>query len=147
MIDFDNNEWVKLEALFGVEFETVNGQQQRYLTLKFPPDRSPKDGYSLLLLLFGYRQIYGWQDVSANGLEECLYRSKLRVQRTLIESIISTGNPFDTGRLSVDDVAKRTALQGLISEKVHLAKGGYYHLTDGGIAKAQEMFIDLVRRA
>jgi len=148
MNDLNEEEWLRLETLFGVHLETVNNEERRYLTLKFLPDRIPQDGFSLLLIMFGYRQIYGWQDVRASGLEECLYLSNVRKAQTAIDLMLGK-SIFDlhSDRLNIDDVAKRTALHGLVSEKLHLSKGGFYQLTDRGFATAQEMFTDLVRRA
>jgi hypothetical protein len=149
MTDLEEKEWLRLDVLFGVRVETVDSQERRYLTLKFLPDRNPQDAFSLLLILYGYRQIYGWQDVRASGLEESLYLSNVRKKQTTMDMIFGRSTIFDThaDRLNVDDVAKASALRNLMSEKIHLAKGGFYELTETGIKTAQDLFTDLVRRS
>jgi hypothetical protein len=149
MTDFEEKEWLRLDVLYAVHVETIDSKELRYLTLKFLPDRRPEDAFSLLLILYGYRQIYRWQDVGAGGLEECLYLSNVRKRLTTLDMIAGRSPLFDShaDRLNVDDIAKSPALRELVSEKIHLAKGGFYQLTDRGFATAQDLFGDLVRRA
>jgi hypothetical protein len=98
------------------------------------------------MLLYGYWRIYGYKSVSADYLDEGLFRSGLRPKRTVLEQL--TRSPFSgEDRLHIDDVAKYQQVDGLISERTRLAEGGYYSLTDRGLKRAEEMFADLVRRA
>ncbi len=147
MTDLAEYEWCALGTLFSVQIESgaVNGRpwERRYLMLRFLPDSNPVAAYALLLLLYGYWRIYDFADVSANWLEQGLYCSGLRQ-----ESQFPYFWPkMQSDRLSVDSVAKFYALDGMISEKFGLAKGGFYKLTHAGARKAQAMFVDLVRRA
>jgi len=100
-----------------------------------------------LLLLYGYWKIYNYPNVRAKLLEESLFQSGVRIERTLLESLTASLFVDADNRLNIDDVAKSHSIDGLISEKIRLAQGGFYSLTDQGLRKAQEMFADLVRRA
>lgn len=151
MVDLSDAEWVALGTLYSTSVQrgTTGGKEweNRYLILCFEIDYRPVPPYSLLMLLFGYQKIYGYLGVSAHYLEEGLFRSGLREPRGPLEFLNTFASMFDERRLNVDDVAKAREIDGLISEKTGLAKGGYYNLTEKGLKKAEEMFADLVRRA
>jgi hypothetical protein len=147
MADLVDREWISLGTLYSTNVQRGSRGgtpwEKRYLILLFLPDTRPIAEYALLLLLYGYWKIYNHRDVSAEWLEESLFQSGLR-KEVPFELLLS---PFELRRLNIDDVAQSHSIDGLISEKINLAKGGYYKLTDKGMTKAQEMFADLERRA
>ena len=150
MADKTNCEWINLGTLYSIHVASGSdggkAWENRYLTLLFLPDSRPIAAFSLLMLLYGYSKIYGYQKVNAHYLEEGLFQSGLRQERTLLQIM---ANPIflDEARLIVDEVAKSKAIDGLISEKMGLATGGHYSLTINGEKRAAEMFADLIRRA
>lgn len=141
--DYDITYWIKLGTLFGV--------QNKYLRLRFLPDTNCKNEDALLLLLFGYRQIYDRKKVEARTLEQGLHFSNCRKQlppqtATARLNEMLTGEARDD-RVSVDELAKSWILKGRVSEKFGLASGGFYAITDEGVAETEKLFEDLVRRA
>jgi hypothetical protein len=143
MTDLDEDEWLKLDLLF-----RRNNQE---LSLKFPPDTTNRDEDALLLLLFGYRQIYDREKVEARTLERGLYLSNCRRRLPPLTGTgamleMATGHTRDD-RIDVDELAKSWVLEGEISEKFGLASGGFYAITDKGMTEIRKLFDDLVRRA
>jgi hypothetical protein len=143
MTDLEEEKWIKLDVLF-----RTNNQE---LTLKFPPDTYDRDEDALLLLLYGYRQIYGREKVEARRLEHGLQSSGIRKRlppqtATAMMSEMILGHARDD-RIDIDVLAKSGTLEGRISEKFALAAGGFYAITDKGLAEIEKVFDDLVRRA
>ena len=143
MTNLEEDKWIKLDVLF-----RTNNQE---LTLKFPPDTYDRDEDALLLLLYGYRQIYDREKVEARRLEHGLYSSGIRKRlppqtATAMMSEMILGHTRDD-RIDIDVLAKSGTLEGRISEKFALAAGGFYAITDKGLAEIEKVFDDLVRRA
>jgi hypothetical protein len=150
MIDLTNREWIELGMLYSIHVRRGNdggkAWENRYLTLLFLPDSRPVEQFALLMLMYGWLKIYGYSKVTAHYLEEGLYQSGVRQERTGFDRLI-TPIFLNDDRLIIDDVAKSHAIDGLISEKMGLAKGGYYTLTEQGTKRAADMYVDLIRRA
>ena len=147
MTDLPELEWIKLRTLFDVVTKaSVGNQKTSYLKLKFLPDTENRDEDALLLLIYGYGRIY-FREASIGKLEESLTSSGCCVDVNL-RRMLSRDRLFGEKPDSfVDELVRSPALAGKISQKLGLAQGGYYKLTDKGAKDATNLFEDLVRRA
>jgi hypothetical protein len=150
--DLMEGEWVKLGTLYQRDSvsDILSMENREALKLRFPPDCPDIDrpGFTLLLLIFGYRQIYRADEVMARSLETGLYLSGCRRHAEVPAIEILVGHIFSKkDLLDVDEVVKSPILVGFVSKKIRLSKGGFYRLTDIGLTRAVAMFEDLVERA
>jgi hypothetical protein len=138
MSDLTEQDWVGFATLF----ELQKWEQYGVLRLRFKPDSRWPEADALLLLLYGYKSIYGQDEIRANILEEGLARSGFRYA----ERIPFVGTIIGYSRLNVDDVTREMD-ERWISKKLALSAGGFYKLFPLGYNKAERMFRDLVARA
>ena len=133
----------------GTLFEAVNktsvGGKKAYLRLKFLPDTANRDTDALLLLIYGYSRIY-YGEVGIGKVEQSLIESGCCQDEPLRQFL---GNSLLGAKQEsfVDELARSPLLVGKLSQKLGLAQGGYYRLTDTGETEASALFEDLVRRA
>lgn len=159
MSDLPASDWLKLGTLYDIESisnswnigNKTQTDKTHTLKLRFLPDTTDREEDALLLLLYGYRQIYGREKVEARKLERGLYlsncRRQLPRQTAAQQAIEALSGHIREDRIDIDELAKSFALSGKISEKFDLATGGFYTITDRGVAVIEKLFLDLVRRA
>lgn len=148
--DLNYPEWANLGTLYEVYSTShdAEGNSDATIRLRFLPDTpSHRDENTLLLLLYGYQQIYQQMEVSAAKLQSGLYGSGCYKNTPIMFRVALFNEPVD-----VDSVAQSSYLSSalpyrLISPKFGLRQGGFYKLTDYGREKAKALFDDLIRRA
>ena len=152
--DLSPDQWIKLGKLYiasATGYSQGSGETKRTWTeyclqLMFPPDTTDRNSDALLLLIFGYRQIYG-SSAKAADLDKGLARSgclRTPPSSSALALIVYSADDF---HLDVDELARGLHAYGLVSRKMELTKGGAYQLTDKGVEKALHLFEDLVSRA
>ncbi len=125
----------ELAVLYGFDTDGL-------LILTFPSDRANKNEDALYLLLYGYKYLSEMDEVPVAALNTSLARSGCR--REL--SIWQTATGFIDARPDVDRIAEWGIAQKLL-HKHGLSQGGFYSLTDTGLATAKLVFRYMVEHA
>jgi len=116
------------------------------LTLAFQSDRQNKNDDALFVLLYGYKCQFGIDDVPASDLSRSLWESGCRKELTPLERLIGAATVFFDTHIDVTQLAEPHVANGTL-RKHGLSKGGFYALTDTGLAIAKEAFTYVARYA
>jgi len=134
-------EWLNFGAIYALH-PTLAADRKigRLLMLRFQPDTSDPATDVLLLILYGYKRIYGSDEVGVEVLEKALWESGVRQSNNL--------DRLPEGSLiNVDEIVRKRALKDLVSPKFRLSEGGAYRLTEQGERAATVLFEDMANRA
>lgn len=134
-------EWLKFGALYALHPTLAADRKiNRLLMLRFPPETAEPVADTLLLILYGYKRIYGEDGASVEILQKALWESGARQKNNL-------DRLPEGASINIDDLVRKWVLRDLISDKFRLAEGGAYRLTEQGERRAAALFENLADRA
>jgi len=134
-------EWLKFGAVYALHPTLAADRRiNRLLMLRFQPETGEPVADMLLLILYGYKHIYGSDEVSVEVLQKALWESGVRQKNNFAR--LPEGS-----LINIDDLVRKWALRDLISPKFRLSEGGAYRLTEKGEQAVSVLFEDLADRA
>jgi len=134
-------EWLKFGAVYALHPTLAADRRiNRLLMLRFQPETGEPVADMLLLILYGYKHIYGSDEVSVEVLQKALWESWVRQKNNFAR--LPEGS-----LINIDDLVRKWALRDLISPKFRLSEGGAYRLTEKGEQAVSVLFEDLADRA
>jgi hypothetical protein len=138
------SETIYLHRLFHIDFN------KRQLYLKYLPDQPGKKAlHTMIIVLFGYREIFAMDNISKPLINLSLLKSKLRKPSGL-EWLSAEINPIDfyeSDEIYFDGADKPGYETSQLIEKTSLSSGGTFKLTGRGYEQAQRIVADLIDRA